>query len=164
MAYLRNSIVDFTNRTIDGYSFEDYFTFDTRKVHQFIESCDNDKRLEFFDWYQVQDDDKLERIALELYRNENYWDILLVINSRNPLFDMPFNFNTIATMAEAKAINYAEYINKQITLPQNHIDYLASVYQEKAEIVNESLRPLRIVKPNKLQEFIRQAYDEGCFV
>lgn len=164
MAYLKNSIVDFTNRQIEQYIIEDYFTFDTRKVSEFIASCDADKRREYFDWYQVQDDDKLERIAYELYKNEDYWDILLVINARDPLYDMPFNFNTLAEFGEQKAIRYAEKINNQYDLPQEHIDYMQAVYQNEYEEQNEALRPLRIVKPEKLQEFIREAYDNGCFV
>jgi hypothetical protein len=165
MAYLQNSIIDFTNRINAGtYSIEDYFTFDTRKVYEFIEACDSSDKLDYFDWYQMQNDDKLERISLELYKNADYWDILLLINQKDPLFNMPYNFNTVSNMAEDKAIKYAEKINNQTTLPQEHIDYLIATYQNEFEIQNELYRPLRIVKPNKMQEFIRRAYDNGCFV
>lgn len=160
MAYLKNSTLDFTNRQIDDTILEDYFSFDTQKILSYIATCTED----FFDWYQMEDDDKLERIALSLYGNPNYWDILMIINDKDPLFDMPYNFNTVTDIASSKALFYANKISSFMTLPASHIEYLTSQYEEEEIALNEARRPLRIVKPTRMQEFIQKAYESGCFV
>lgn len=160
MAQLTNSVIDFQNRIIGSTSLEDYFTFNLKKILDYIETCTDD----FFEWYLINDDDKLERIALELYGDANYWDILLIINGKDALFDMPYSFDTVSKLAEELANRYAAKISNLTKLPQVHIDQMQAIYEEKFRRENEENRPLRIVKPSRLQEFIQKAYESGCFV
>lgn len=160
MAQLKNSIVDFTNRTLNGYSVEDYFTFDLKLILEHVKTCTDD----FFEWYQIQDDDKLERIALELYGDADYWDILLIINGKDALLHMPYNFDTVAEFARNTAEDYVKHISTLTTLPDFHIEEMVTKYEEKFRKENDSYRLMRIVKPQRMQEFIQKAYEAGCFV
>jgi hypothetical protein len=160
MAYLKNSVVDFTDRQVDTYIVEDYFTFDLKKILDHVASCTED----FFEYYQMQDDDKLERVALELYGNANYWDILLLINGKDALFDLPYNFDTLASFAEEKAKSYAVEVSELLTLSDAHVAQMQEIYEEKNRVRNEEMRIVRIVKPTRMQEFIQKAYEAGCFV
>jgi hypothetical protein len=160
MAYLKTSVIDFTNRINENTSLEDYFTFDLKGVLEFVENYKDDH----FDWYLMTDDDKLERIALELYGNANYWDILLLINGKDALFDMPYNFNTISELGSNLADKYAEHISTFLTLSDAHIAEMATIYEEKYRRENESNRLLKIVRPEYMQTFIQRAYEEGYFV
>lgn len=160
MARLTNSVINFTDRIIETTQLEDYFTFDLKKVLQYVDTCTEN----YFDWYQIQDDDKLERISLELYGDPDYWDILLIINGKDALFDMPYSFDTVSKLGEELANRYASHISNFLDLPQSHVDYMATIYEEKYRRENENNRLLRIVKPSYMQEFIQKAYEHGCFV
>jgi hypothetical protein len=160
MAYLKNSVLNFTNRVIENTSIEDYFTFNAKHIHEFIDTCTKD----YFDYYQMQDDDKIERIALELYENPNYWDILLMINGRDALFDMPYNFGTLYEISLSNVNKYAEKFSGLSALPADHIEYMRVTYEEDIREKNEINRVLKIVKPEHMQDFIREAYENGCFV
>jgi hypothetical protein len=160
MAQLKNSVIDFTNRQIENTIVEDYFTFDLKKILDHIASC----TLDYFEWYQMDDDDKIERVALELYGNADYWDILLLINGKDALFDMPYNFDTLSSFADEKAKNYVASISALKTITPEHQAQMAEIYEEKFRKQNEENRLLRVVKPSRMQEFIQSAYESGCFV
>lgn len=160
MAYLKNSVMNFTNRQNNNYVLEDYFTFDLKAILDHVENCTED----YFEWYLMKDDDKLERIALELYNNADYWDILLIINGKDALFDLPYNFDTLSSFAEEKAHAYREEVSELLTLSDAHVEQMVAVYEEQFRKENEENRALRIVKPTRMQEFIQAAYDAGCFV
>lgn len=162
MAYLKNSIVDFTNRTLNGYDIEDYFTFDLKKILEYIDTCTDD----FFEWYQLDNDDKLERLSLELYGDADYWDILLVINGRDALFDMPYNFDTIDDFADSYASAYRELvgIHGLTVYGDDHNEHLKEQYVEKFRKEHDAFRVIRVVKASRMQEFIQKAYEHGCFV
>jgi hypothetical protein len=160
MAYLKNSVINFTNRINENTSIEDYFSFDLKGVLEFVENYPENQ----FDFYLMQDDDKLERISLELYGNANYWDILLLINGKDALFDMPYNFDTVAKLALSNAEKYAKKVSTFLTLSDAHKAEMTEVYEEKFRRENETNRLLKIVKPEYMQTFIQNAYEEGYFV
>lgn len=167
---MTNSVINFDNRTFnikdiegsgatENYSIEDYSSFKLNSVYEYVSTCDED----YFDWYQMENDDKIERISYELYGTTEYWDILLLINKKDPLFDMPYNFDTLTSIAEAKVEVYNDYFALNYDLPESHIDYMTGKYEETIVTENEKKRILRIVDPTKMQDFIRAGYEKGCF-
>jgi hypothetical protein len=148
-----------TNRTIDTDEIQDYFSFDVKEVIRNIDSINSD----YFDWYQLADDDKLERIALEIYGNADYWDILLLINGKDPLMGLPYNFDTLSAFADETVELYNSTVSTFSPLSESHKEYLKGIYEEKYRAENEANRVIRIVKPERLQEFIIMAYDLGYF-
>ncbi len=159
MPYLKNSIINFDNRTINGYSVEDYFTINFVKVNEYVLSCPTD----WFDWYQLQDNDKLEKIALDIYGDADYWDILLIINKKNALFDMPYDYDTLLNMADYKTAAYEKDINKSKSLPSVTRIAMVNAFKEKYISDNESFRIIKIVRPSKIQAFVQGGYELGLF-
>ena len=102
MAYLKNTLIDYDNRTLGDYSVEDYFSIDFTKVQEYIDSCPSN----WFDWHRLENNVNLEKVALDIYDDPDYWDVLLVINQRNPLFEFPFDYDSIVNMTEYKIENY----------------------------------------------------------
>lgn len=156
--YLTNSIIDYSNRTIDTYDLEDYFSINFKTIYEYVEQCDED----FFDWVQIQNNVTLEKLALDFYGNANYWDVLLVINQKNPLFEMPFDFDSLSTMAEDKIDSYIrEIYNNDIPVSIYNIMY--EKYKNDLVLLNEEYRIIRIVRPGRIQEFFQKGYEMGCF-
>jgi hypothetical protein len=159
MPYLKNSILNFDTRPINGYVADDYFTLNFEKINAYVLSCPKD----WFDWYQLQDNDKLEKVSLDIYGDADYWDILLVINKKNALFDMPYDYDTLLNMADYKTANYEKEINKNKKLPDVTRAAMLKAYREKAIADNETFRIIKIVRPSKIQAFIQGGYELGYF-
>lgn len=156
---MKNSILKYDYREINDMNVQDYTSFDVTQINDFIIEF---TELGYFDWYKTDDDDKLERISYELYGTSEYWDLLLLINWRNPLIDMSYNFDVISDIADSIVQDYsAQYSNGE--LPEQHAEQLKSMYENKLTQRNEELRALRIVIPNKLYDFMRIAYERGIF-
>jgi len=159
MPYLKNSILNFDNRIIGEYDAEDYFTLDFPKINEYISSCPSD----WFDWYQLQDNDKLEKVSLDVYGDADYWDILLIINKKNALFDMPYDYDTLLNMADYKTAKYEKEINKNNRLPEITREAMLKAFRTKYVADNETFRIIKIVRPSKIQAFIQGGYEAGYF-
>jgi hypothetical protein len=169
MAYLRNSIIDFDQRVtkitdingsgaLKNYDLEDYQTLNLIKVFEYVESCNDN----LFTWHQLQNNDKLEKVSLDLYNNPDYWDILLVINRRNPLIELPYDTDTLLEFAARKTENYINDVyGKDIS--QETLEVLTATYEKKFIEDAEKFRVIRIVKPEKIHDFLQKGYEEGCF-
>lgn len=158
MPYLRNSIINYTNRENSTYNFEDYFSIDFNKVADYVNSCPKD----WFDWYQLQDNSKLEKVALDIYGDSDYWDILLVINKKLALFDMPYDYDTLMKMVDYKVAEYIKEIYKK-NIPVNAYNSMVKALKEKYIAENETFRIIKIVRPSKMQAFIQGGYEAGLF-
>lgn len=159
MPYLKNSIINCDNRIIDNYDVEDYFTLDFTKINEYVLSCPSD----WFDWYQLQDNDNIEKVSLDIYGDADYWDILIVINKKNALFDMPYDYDTLLNMADYKTAKYEQEINKSKALPSVTRNAMIKAYREKYVSDNETFRIIKIVRPSKIQSFIQGGYEQGYF-
>ena len=158
MPYLKNSIVNFDNRTVESYDIEDYFSIDFNKVDDYVKSCPSD----WFDWYQLEDNAKLEKVSLDVYGDADYWDILLVINKKLALFDMPYNYDTISHTVDYKVAEYIKEIYKK-DLPSSAYNAMVKTLTNKFMTVNETFRIIKIVRPSKIQAFIQGGYEAGLF-
>jgi hypothetical protein len=156
--YLTTSLMNFTRRDIDGYNVTDYTSINFTDVHAYVNSLPDSMT----DWYQVQNNDKFERIALELYGNADYWDILLVINHRNPLTGLPFDFDTISNLAEDAVEEYEADIYNA-TLPDAEHIIMYNEYEEQSIIKNELNRVIKIIRPSQINTFLQDGYNQGVF-
>lgn len=170
MAYLKNTLQSYDRSAvpmddIEGsgakeiYSVTDYTSVDHSKVRDFIDTLS----LDYFDWYQLQNNTNLEKVALDLYGNADYWDIFIIVNHRNPLFEFPYDYDTLVSMAENKV---AEYTSKVYGQELSTEAYNALLENYKNELVTdaEKFRVIKIVKPTRVYEFLQKGYEAGLFL
>ena len=155
---LSNTLTNFTRRTVDTYSVMDYKSINMNSIYDYINTLSPDT----FDWYQVQDDDKWERISLELYQNTDYWDVLLILNQRNPLTDLPFSFDVISKLSEDRITEYHTLVYGS-TLPTAEHDIMLNIVETNNLTDNENNRVIKIIKPAKMSRFLQDGYDLGIF-
>jgi len=156
--FLTNTITNYTRREIDGYAISDYKTIDLTVVYDYMQKLPADT----FDWYQVQDDDKWERISLELYQNANYWDILLVLNQRDTLTGLPFRYDIVAQLAEDSIVEYQSLVY-HTPLPTAEHDAMLGYIEPIAVEKNEATRVIKIINPSSMNRFLQDGYDLGIF-
>lgn len=170
MAYLKNTLQTYERMavsmtdiegsgTTETYSITDYTSVDHTKVRTFVDSL----TLDYFDWYQLQNNTNLEKLALDLYGNADYWDVFIIVNHRNPLFEFPYDYDTLVNMVENKI---TEFTSKVYTKELSVEAYNALFENYKNEMVNdaEKFRVIKIVKPTRIYEFLQKGYEAGLFL
>lgn len=168
--YLTDTVLNFDKLTfkvvdieglgaLENYEISDYTSMDFVKIKAFVSSLPES----MFSWYQIQNNVTIEKIALDLYGNADYWDVLLLINSRSPLFEMPYDFDAISVSTEDKVSAYISEVYGS-ELPANVYSAMYTAFEEKMTSEVEEYRVIKIVKQERIQEFLQRGYEEGLFV
>lgn len=133
------------------YEIPDYFS---QKIFISDLSSSIDGWDDYLDTYRMADNDKLERVSYELYGTPDYWDIILMLNERSPLFDMPYDFDTLSDETSSFINTYANFIYIDAPLDQDRVDALTEEYVNDSLDENETFRYIQVVKPSRISEFI----------
>ena len=105
--------------------------------------------------YKMADDDKLERISYDLYGTTDYWDVLSSLNERNPLFEIPYNFDVIAEDSTNFVDKYFDTVYSQAPLEQvARIEALSEEFLTDEVSDNEYYRYITVIKPSKMSQFL----------
>lgn len=118
---------------------------------------------DYIQYYIVNNDEKPEAISFDLYENTDYWDLLMLINNRSPLFDLPYNFDVIASAAEDKIARYNETYSTGNLAALDLSHYTELIEQEKinSTAANEDIRKIKVIKPSKIYDFIKLLREKG---
>ena len=150
-----NTLLTYELEELDEFIVSDYTSKKVDIYNLFQEMKDNGTLADFLEVYRISDDDKLERISYSIYGTADYWDILLQINDRNPLFQMPYNLDTTFEIAEAMWNNYSDNIYFQSPLDSNLLQSLIDEEIERLKEKNEFYRFIYIIKTSKMNEFLK---------
>lgn len=168
--YLTSTLLNFSKFSIkmedieslgalENYQLNDYTSMKFNELRIFIDTLP----ATMFDWYQLQNNVAIEKVALDLYGNADYWDILLLVNARSPLIEMPYDFDTISAIVEDKIAKYITDVYGT-SLPDDVYQSMYTAYEEKLNTSVEEWRVIKIVKPERIQEFLQRGYEQGLFV
>lgn len=150
---MKNKILNYTRETVGNLSVSDYFS---KKIDVYSLFYDTEINMnDFVSISTLADDDKLERITFELYGSTDYWDLILMLNDRNPLFDMPYNFDNVTQSVEEYVRYYSNIIYYSSPLNEIRTQELIEEWKIKALEKNEKLRFIYVILPSKMPEFIR---------
>jgi len=157
MSYLSNTILKYNHRTIDGYDIADYQSLNIQQIKTFLKNLPDS----IFKYYTVQDNDKFERISQELYGNPDYWDIIMLINDRNPLTGLPFDTDTIMNLSDNKIKDY-EITQLKQSLSTTTKDILGAGFIDDLTKKSDQ-RTIKYIIPSAMSSFLQMAHDQGVF-
>lgn len=146
-----NSIVKYDDIETDNYIVKDYTSKKPQDIYWLKEINDQD----FIDYYRLSDNETIENVAYKLYGSTHYWDVLLMINIADPLFDMVYDFDNVNIQATKFVEDYNNNIYLKHNLPLSYIDYLIDRKISELEALKEERRPLKIIRPSKLLDFMK---------
>jgi len=152
--YLKNTIVNYSRKTLDNYSVQDY----TAKSMIDIRSYINELSSDYFSYYEIKENDTLERISYELYGTPDYWDIILLINDQSPLKDTPYSYDAISLIAEQDVQDFESEIYKN-TIPINERELIIADYIKTRQADSESKRIIRVMKQSKISIFLQELFE-----
>jgi len=145
---MKNTLLNFDK--IDGGDFiaNDYTSRNFKQILDLPELSDS-KWVEYIELY---DNQTIEQISFLVYDNTNFWDILLIINNIDPLFDMSYDYDILNQISINKVNEYlAGYSG---AYKQDTFDRLKSIVLAEETNMNETHRKFKIIKKEKLYDFL----------
>lgn len=152
-----NTMLKYDKIIINGLELEDYTSKKYYNIH-FMEELSDDA---YVDYYQLQNDEKIETVSYKLYNSPDYWDMLLLINNMSPLFDMTYNYDLTADCSEDFVNTYANDVYVTGDLTEEYIAQLKVVELERHLICMEEKRTIKVIRPSSLQSFLKKAREKG---
>jgi len=146
---MKNSILKYDKISSKSFTSEDYTSKKYRKILEIPELNNTD----YIEYIELIDDQKIEQISYTLYGTPDYWDLLVLINDRDPLFDMSYNFDIQEAIAEDIVQKYLSdysgiYKGNTYTRMKEYVMY-------KIDKETEENRTLKIIKPSRIQEILK---------
>lgn len=145
---MKNSILNFEREVIDSVSVVDYKSLNLDSLRELL----NNKS--YLKYIELKYNDLIENVSYKYYQNSAYWDLLLVMNNRDALFDMVYNFDTIVDIVDEITENYFQK-NYQGKVSEQFIEWYKENKKIKISNLNENNVILFILKDEILSEVIR---------
>jgi hypothetical protein len=146
---MKNKIINFDKEEVDDYIVSDYFSKDIR-ISDVIEELSD-----LIVTYKVTNDDKIERISYELYGTPDYWDVLVLLNSDDPLYNIPTTYDYVYDATTS----FVDTFPSPITEVRKQ-ELFDQFLEEKAE-ENEEKRFIYVVRESRLSEFVTIMKEKG---
>lgn len=153
---MKNTIVKYELEELDDFIVSDYFskTIDIFTLKEQIGAM--------LDVYVIDDNDRLERISHELYGTPDYWDMLLMLNERDPLFDMPYDYDNLHESTKLYTDKYKFFIYSHAPLFAGlAATELTEYFMQLLADRNEASRNILIIKPSSIGDFVKLLSDNG---
>jgi hypothetical protein len=145
---MKNTIIKHDIREVDEFKYSDYTSRNFRTILTMPELSDTT----YFDYLISGVDQTVEQISYELYGTADYWDLLILINDRDPLFDIPYNFDVLSELARKKIEKYtAKYSGN---FDQTNIDVLEARVLSNLEASSDKFKTWKIFRKDKLYDFL----------
>ena len=165
--FLQNSVLNFDTINIDDVSNVTLTTdqnslnvtptlnvsFYDRKKIQKIKNIFLNMNDAWFSYVLVPQNSSLEKISYELYNSKDYWDILLLLNERMPIFDMYYDYDIISEAGETALQEYEKKVYRKKILSSVR-ESLRIKLQENQEKENENLKIIKYIKKDYLYDFL----------
>lgn len=154
---MQNTLIKFEKEEVQDFIVSDYFS---RKINLSSIITDDIKK-EYFTTYQIDENDKIERISYEIYKSTDYWDLLILINSLDSLSDMPYDFDTYSDSVDKFLSDYSNKVYSNKPLNSTRLQELKDEFYESTRIKNEKFRYIYVIKPIKMQDFLKMIKLKG---
>jgi hypothetical protein len=115
---------------------------------------------EWFTIYTVETDERPEVIAYKLYEDEDYADIILIVNEMNFIWDTPYNSDVLFEQTNT----YLNYIKTELGFDNVEIpieliddmDKIEDMVKTSISSTNDARRNITIPKPDYLWKVINE--------
>ena len=166
-SYLKNTLLNFDHINIDDVEnittsknestlnvtpSLDISFYDRIKIQK-IKDVISSMNEAWFSYVIVPQNTTLEKISYDLYDSKDYWDILLHVNERMPIFDMYCDYDIISEAGETALKEYEEKIYRKKILSEVR-ERLRLKMQENYEAENENLKIVKYIQKNYIYDFI----------
>ena len=152
---MKNEFYNFDTKDYDGYIVRD-FAFQTKSsnILDLSESYDT----AYVMYIQFEENQTFEMVSYILYGTTDYWDLLVALNDKNPLYDLFFSDDIIVNYGETMTALYEERVSEQ-QLPTSTRNMLLDRYKNYGYSINDENKIIKIIKPLVLGDYLKVLRD-----
>jgi uncharacterized membrane protein YheB (UPF0754 family) len=157
---MKNTIFNFNTIVFGDFAVHD-FAFQ-KKIYNLLNLTElND--LNYIDYIQLENNQTFDMVSDILYDTTDYWDLLSSINEKNPLFDIAFSDELFNNYGTQMANLYEEKVSEQKLSPEIY-NMLKDRFSSRSEEINEGNRIIKVIKPEKLSDFLKILRDNNIII
>lgn len=131
----------------------DYTSLNLEEVKEYLNSLDKT----WFDYLKINTESKIERVVYDYYSTSDYYDLILFINGRLMLEDMPYSYDILIETSEDSVNDYILKSNIQIS-DQAKIRLTQNI-EDKLSKKNNKLLFLKIIKSQFINTVVKNIKD-----
>ena len=105
------------DKTLNYLNFEIYNGLKILKIFNYNSICKNKIKVylnslpsNYFKYLKVEQGAKIEKLCFDYYKNTNYYDIILILNNRDMIYDMPYENDIILDAIDSDIENYKQKV------------------------------------------------------
>lgn len=154
---MKNTVLKFKKERIGETRVSDYFSKDVYLANikeRFPEL------KSFFKIGTIDDNYTIEALTNHVYSNPNLWDFIMLLNDRDPLFDMPYDYDILAGFAESKLDEFMRQ-HPRINITDKRKQELYAEFLLEVIAENERNRSIEAFDPKHLSAIITTLRQEG---
>lgn len=133
-------------------AYRDYQTLNVNAVLQFVKNYPQSVLK-----VNVPPEVKIETLSQKLYSDKDYWDLILVLNNKEFLYDMPKSNDIISIEVDDLVKNYFYNSEKpyQGNIPEGLTEAYSNALMETKTQENNDNQTFIVLNPNYKKQFLR---------
>jgi len=100
------SICDFDDFEIDGsnynYKIKNFNSIDLTEIKEYLLGLPEI----YFTYLKVVEGTKIEKVLWDYYLEEDLYDLILLLNNREMIFDMPYSYDVVSSKVDTQLLDY----------------------------------------------------------
>lgn len=154
---MKNTVLKFKKEKIGKRRVSDYFSRNVR-IDDIGERFPEIGKL--LKTGIIDDNSTLESLTNYLYSNPNLWDFIMLLNNRDPLFDLPYDYDTIVALSNSKYEKFIEQ-HPRVSITEERKEEMIQAFIDEISIENEKNRDIIAVDAGNLTKVITILRQEG---
>ena len=155
------NILDFGSFDIDvaykTFKVTNYNSVDLTQVKKMLDELDKD----YFVWLKVNEGDKIEKVLFDYYKTSDYYDLILLVNSREMVFGMPYSYDVVLNAVDVDIQNYEYKVfgNLKESLSEKSKNRLVEKIDSQYTSDNKQFLYLKVIKNEHINYVKRKIID-----
>lgn len=155
------NILDFGSFDIDvaykTFKVTNYNSVDLTQVKKMLDELDKD----YFVWLKVNEGDKIEKVLFDYYKTSDYYDLILLVNSREMVFGMPYSYDVVLNAVDVDIQNYEYKVfgNLKESLSEKSKSRLVEKIDNQYTSDNKQFLYLKVIKNEHINYVKRKIID-----
>ena len=165
MQYLNSKIINFKNLAVNAsdifkskrtgrLGINYYDPIQIRKFQNYFKTLPSS----YFGTMKIKNNICLEKISYDLYKDSSYWDLLLLLNLRTGIFEMPYDNNVLYSSVEYNLEYYETKVLKRPLSPKQREEFKERNL-EKLSNENDSYKTLKYIYSDAIYTVIQELYE-----
>lgn len=99
---MESTLLDFDDFECNYFRIKNYNSIDLYRIKVFLSELDKN----YFVWLKLNIGETIEKAVYDYYGNDDLYDLILFLNNREMLFDMPYSYDYILNSIDNEIQNY----------------------------------------------------------